>query len=239
MGCLRRAVLGLRRRGLSGTVARLLSAVEERLFDWRYGTDTVEAVALSELTARAEFLPGARPYEATRLRPFRQVMALLAPSRESLRESVFLDFGCGKGRILLAAAEFGFRRVEGVELASNLCKIAENNVTAYKARTGLKTEVRIVESDAANHEIQDDVDYFYFFNPFGDEVMRSAVQNIVRSLDRKWRVATLIYCNPQSRRCIEETGVFNLLGEFVFHEFVVYTNRKTAPRDAPTRKCLG
>ena len=149
-------------------------------------------------------------------------MALLKPSRES----VFVDFGCGKARVLLAAARFGFKRVEGVEFAANLCKIAERNVAVYQARTGLKTEFRIVEADAAKYEIQDDVDYFYFFNPFGDDTMRGTLRNILRSLERKRRDVKLIYCNPRSKRCIEETGVFRVLGNYVFDEFVVYTNQQ-------------
>jgi SAM-dependent methyltransferase len=222
MGFFRRTLLGLQRRGISGTFGRLLSMFEERLFDWRYGTDTVGATPLSELALEGELLRGASPYEPTRLRPFRQVMRLLKPSRNS----VLLDFGCGKGRVLLVAAQFGFKRIEGVEFAKQLCKIAENNVAAYKARTCSQTEFRIVESDAANYEIQDDVDYFYFFNPFGEEVMRSTMRNIVRSIDRRPRDATLIYCNPRSKQCIEETGIFQLFGGFVFNEFAVYTNRK-------------
>ena len=228
MNVIRRVVSGLRRRGLSGMLARLCSAAEECLFDWRYGTDTGGIVSPDDSTIPIEHLAGAFRYEGTRLRPFRQVMALLKPSSDS----VFVDFGCGKGRVLLAAARFGFKRVEGVEVATNLCRIAARNIALYKARTGLQTEFRIVELDAAQYEIQDDADYFYFFNPFGEDVMRSTLRNIVRSLDRRWREVTLIYCNPLLRQCIEETGVFRVLGEFVFNEFAVFTNRQTLPREA-------
>ena len=103
-------------------------------------------------------------------------MALVKPQQGG----VFVDFGCGKGRILLAAAQFGFKRIEGVEFASNLCRIAERNVALYKTRTGLQTEFRIVASDAGKYEIPDDVDCFYFCNPFGEDVMRNTMRNIVR-----------------------------------------------------------
>ena len=140
-------------------------------------------------------------------------------------EDVFIDFGCGKGRVLLAASQYGFKRVEGIELAGELCEIARNNIAAFASKQRLKTEFRVVQQDAGTYEVPDDANYFYFFNPFGEQVMRSTMGNIVNSLQRRPRAATLIYCNPLCRRCIEETGVFHALGEFVYGEFIVYTNR--------------
>jgi SAM-dependent methyltransferase len=213
---MRRVIAGLRRRGLLGTVDRLFSMLEERMFDWRYGTDTVGAA------------PGIEMYEATRLRSFRQVMGRLHPTRDS----VFVDFGCGKGRALLAAAQLGFKRVEGIEFAPELCAVAEQNIAAFSSRQRTTTEFRVVQADAAAYEVPDDADYFYFFNPFGEPVMRKTLANIVRSLERQPRRATLIYCNPLWRRCIEETDVFTAFGDFVFGEFAVYTNRKHGGREA-------
>jgi SAM-dependent methyltransferase len=221
MELLHRLIAGLRRRGPLGTADRLVSMVQERFFDWRYGTDTVGALSPCELE---NALPGAQRYEATRLRSFRRVMARLGPSRDN----VFIDFGCGKGRALLAAAQLGFKRVEGVEFSGELCAIARQNIAAFARRRRLATECRVVQQDAGAYEVPDDADYFYFFNPFGEQVMRGTLGNIVRSLDRRPREAMLIYCNPLCRNCIEETGVFRALGEFVFGEFVVYTNGRKA-----------
>ncbi len=221
MEFVRRVIAGIHRRGLLGTADRLLSMLEERIFDWRYGTDTVGAVAAGELAAAKGKVSKFEIYQATRLRSFRQVMARLEPTHES----VFVDFGCGKGRVLLAAAQLGFKRVEGVEFAAELCSIAERNIAAFQSRRRTTTLFRVVQSDAAAYVVPDDADYFYFFNPFGEPVMRETLANIVKSLERRPRRATLIYCNPLWRACIEERGVFSPLGEFVFGEFAVYTNR--------------
>ena len=101
-----------------------------------------------------------------------------------------------KGRVLLAAAQCGFKRVEGVEVAGELCAIAERNIAAFTSRSTLATEFRVVQSDAGLYEIPDDADYFYFFNPFGEQLMRGTLANMVKSLERRRRRATLIYCNP-------------------------------------------
>jgi hypothetical protein len=47
---LTRIVRGLRERGIMWSADRVLSVFEERLFDLRYGTDTVKHIELGSLT---------------------------------------------------------------------------------------------------------------------------------------------------------------------------------------------
>src|SRR5207245_5268496 len=44
----------------------------------------------------------------------------------------FVDFGCGKGRALVLAAEHGFRRVLGIECDAQLFAAAQRNARAYR-----------------------------------------------------------------------------------------------------------
>lgn len=48
-------------------------------------------------------------------------------------EYVFVDFGSGKGRTLLLAAEFNFKRIIGVEFARELHDTAVKNVKNYSS----------------------------------------------------------------------------------------------------------
>jgi trans-aconitate methyltransferase len=69
----------------------------------------------------------AEKYKATRARYFRKLM-----KRVHLpRDGVFVDVGCGKGRILLLAVEHGLNRVVGIEISPTLCKIAEKNIAGF------------------------------------------------------------------------------------------------------------
>ena len=45
---------------------------------------------------------------------------------------VFVDYGSGKGRTLLVAAEFPFKKIVGVEIAQELHAIAGKNVDQYR-----------------------------------------------------------------------------------------------------------
>lgn len=214
-----RIVRSLRKRGIAWWADRALSMIQERCFDLRYGTDTVEFVGPGALTIIGENKDKGNGYQPTRMRFFRRMMSTLNPPPGSN----IVDFGCGKGRVLLLATEFGFTRVAGIEYAKELCVIARDNVARYRKKTGFKSDIRIVEGDAVNYEIQDDDTVFFMFNPFGAELIEKIVQNIRRSLTRKNRKVFIIYNNPLWQDSIARHGFTQLKG-FNALECVVYSN---------------
>ena len=60
---------------------------------------------------------------------FRERIAAL---RIDFPQYTFIDLGCGKGCMLLIAAQFPFRQVRGVEFAPALQAIAEKNIAVYR-----------------------------------------------------------------------------------------------------------
>src|ERR1700681_2802559 len=74
-----------------------------RLYDRRYGVETEELVELSDLDLQGEDRVWYQPSE---WRSVRRTLRRLDVDRED----VLLDFGSGKGRVLLIAAGFPFRR---------------------------------------------------------------------------------------------------------------------------------
>ena len=47
----------------------------------------------------------------------------------------FVDLGSGKGRTLLMASDYPFRRIIGVELLPSLHQIAQENLRQYKSES--------------------------------------------------------------------------------------------------------
>ena len=47
---------------------------------------------------------------------------------------VFIDFGSGKGRTLLLASKYRFRRIVGVEFSPELHLVAQHNIRKYRDR---------------------------------------------------------------------------------------------------------
>ena len=46
---------------------------------------------------------------------------------------IFIDVGCGKGKAVLLASDFNFKKIIGVEINKNLSKICNKNIKKYKS----------------------------------------------------------------------------------------------------------
>jgi hypothetical protein len=111
-------------------IQRYVIMAADYWFDARFGTDTARQVPADELQGVGDNRLHAGKYQASVPGHFRRLMtAVPAPP-----QSVFVDFGCGKGRALMLAAEHGFRRVVGVEFAHDLCAVAARNLEGYTRR---------------------------------------------------------------------------------------------------------
>ena len=74
------------------------------------------------------------PYQPTEPELFRKMLASLiqASPKIDFREFTFIDIGSGKGRALLMAADYPFRRILGIELLPDLHRVARRE---YQAST--------------------------------------------------------------------------------------------------------
>lgn len=109
-----------REKGLIDTVKVAVSVVLDSTFDWRYGTSTSGKVNSDQLGVTGGNQIHAKRYGATKVRP---LLALLK-SQDVPVNGVFVDFGSGKGRALMVAALYGFRRIVGVEFSPQLHEAA-------------------------------------------------------------------------------------------------------------------
>ncbi len=116
-------------------------------------------------------------YMPARPRHIRQ--ALRAMPVRDVSGFTYIDLGCGKGRSLFVAAEFGFRRIVGVELSPILHDQACRNIRGFRrgARGCAPTEA--VHQNAADFRFPEGNLVLYMFNPFGAETM----QRVLDSLD--------------------------------------------------------
>jgi precorrin-6B methylase 2 len=171
-------------------VQTALTAIDDLAFDWRYGLDTSGITPLKELAIDSRHVAHGVHYAPTRVRYFQAVLrALPIP-----RNSVFVDLGAGKGRMLLLAAQSGrFRKVVGVEFSAELCRTAEQNIRRFQRHCGGSVRFEVVHADAADYEVQPDQNVFFMFNPFGPVVMEQVVRRIGRSLEEMPR-RTWVIC---------------------------------------------
>lgn len=106
LGLFRWAAKSISQRGFIRSVKVAVSILIDVGFDLRYGTETIKWVDLASLNISPEGKNHGNPYKATKARPLRKLLRSLdLPKCET-----FVDFGAGKGRVLLIAAQYGFHK---------------------------------------------------------------------------------------------------------------------------------
>jgi hypothetical protein len=63
----------------------------------------------------------------------------------------------------LLAARYGFRRITGVELSSDLCKTALQNLEIYGRQKPLSGEISVLCCDVVDYAIREDDTIFFMF----------------------------------------------------------------------------
>lgn len=123
------------------------------------------------------------------------IRRVFARLRVTPGKDAFLDFGSGKGRVVIMAARLPYSRVTGVELSPDVAEIARLNV--LRARPRLTCDcVEITVADAGTFEISDDVTVAYLAAPFGGRILEAVLDNIQASLGRRPRAFRIVNYGP-------------------------------------------
>lgn len=107
-------------------------------------------------------------------------------------EDIFIDLGCGSGRVVFFMALQNLKKVVGVELNKKLIDIARRNLDNFKLGN---SSINFINTDAASYEIKDE-NIFFLFNPFGYKTLEKVLHNIKNSLVANPRQIHIVYCFP-------------------------------------------
>jgi SAM-dependent methyltransferase len=134
-----------------------------------------------------------------------QTLGWVIPRGSVSPADVFVDLGCGKGRVVLLAARFPFRKVIGVELSVEVAEVARRNV-ARVTKHLVCHDVEIVVGDVAEYLIPDDATIAFGFNTVTGDAFSRLLSHINESLARKPRQFRLIYHNPTMQDQLRQSG---------------------------------
>jgi hypothetical protein len=177
-------------------------------FDSRYGTETSERVGLENLGVSEEARSHSSEYKPTLPRVFHRAMSEI---RIRYEDFVFIDYGSGKGRILLLASDYPFRRIVGVEVSPVLHEIAGRNVAIYHSRRQRCREIELITGDAGEFEPPRDAHLVcYFYYPFDEELLGRVLAKISAAVGGGKREAWLLFVNPPSAEVVGAPGIFEL-----------------------------
>lgn len=109
---------------------------------------------------------------------------------------ILIDFGCGRGRVLLYTHYCFDVPVRGVELHDQTFNELDNNRLRYQERhPHRRAPIQLEFGYASDYHIQDE-NVFFFFNPFSFVIFRRILRNIQASLGQNPRSADLILYYP-------------------------------------------
>lgn len=222
MNVLRWAWKSAREKDIFQTVKIAGNFLRDLSFDWRHGTDTMRRLDRDALDTRIENQSHSSSYGATKVGPFLRLMTQL----DLPRDCHFVDIGAGKGRVLLMAAQYGFRKVIGIERAGRLCAIARNNVELFRRKHPTLSPIEVIEADATKYSFDAEDRVFFMYNPFDSFILAQVLDNLGRSLEEEPRPIWLIYNTPKYHDVVKASHLFKSDSFFEIggNHFRVYMN---------------
>ena len=187
----RKVFRNIRKVGLITTINYVAS---DFLFDMKYKIDTINTEQLENLDIDSPNVKHGVYYEGTNAYIFKNAFSVF---KVDTPNSVFVDFGSGKGKAMFMAAERGFKKVIGVEFSIELVETCRKNLEIFKQKTNTKTEFEIIHMDASLYEIPTDANLLFFSNPFNETLTKKVIDNILRSHDKAPREIWIIHLYPQ------------------------------------------
>jgi SAM-dependent methyltransferase len=138
------------------------------------------------------------------------------------REFTFVDLGSGKGRTLLMAAEYPFRRIVGIELLPALHQIAQENLARYSSESQRCFALEALCGDAGDFCFPAEPLVLYLFNPFPESGLKRVMAALERSLSAYSRTVYVLYLNPALEHVLARSTALERTGGT--HQFAIYTN---------------
>ena len=201
------------------TPSSLRSRFGDADYDWDYRVNTT-----SGAVGWRDRLLGVfnSPYQPTERELFHEMMDALAQlTRINFNDFTFIDLGSGKGRTLLMASDYPFRRIVGVELLPSLNQIAQQNLAQYRSASQKCFAMESICADATTFTLPEAPLVIYLFNPFPESGLRRALANLEKSLDAEPRPIYVVYHNPQLETVLTKTGRLERIAGT--HQYSIFT----------------
>jgi hypothetical protein len=186
----------LRRYGPGETarysIMRVIDLVQEYAWDFRHRVNT-----------RGMTLPaveGGQGYKGSLPQLVHDALRHLPIQYE---DYTFIDLGSGKGRTLMMASEYPFRRIIGVEFVRELNDAALANLASYRSPTRKCDALESICADVRSFRFPEGPLVLYLFNPFEESIMEVVMENLRQSLEAQPRPVVLVYLRPLCAAALE------------------------------------
>lgn len=139
----------------------------------------------------------------------------------AFEDFTFIDFGSGKGRALLLASGYPFKRILGLEFSPELHRIAQQNISSYRSFAQRCGSIQSLNVDFADYALPPEASILFFFHPCRLRVLSRVMDGIQRSLLLAPRPLFIAYVatTPEQERLFASAGFLEKIvdnGEFKF-----------------------
>jgi SAM-dependent methyltransferase len=178
-------------------------------FDEAHGTDTAGVLDGRKLgTGVTKGGNLASRYETTSAAAITTALDSVGAAFADLSGFTFVDLGCGKGKPLMIAASYPFRRLIGVDSSSACIRIARRNIGNYGPDRIDRSRIELLTMDVEEFEFPGDPLVIYLFNPFPAKLMERVIAKLENSLRDDPRQAAIVYVNPMAIAALTHSELF-------------------------------
>jgi hypothetical protein len=190
-------------------------------YDWEHRVNTTSAAVGWRNRLLGLFHS---PYQPTVSPLFHEMIEVLrAQPGFEFHDFLFIDLGSGKGRTLLMASDYPFRRIVGVELLPALDEAACDNLGRYKNEAQKCFALESTCADATVFPLPAEPIVLFLFNPFPESGLRRVIANLEKSLREHPRKVYVLYHNPLLEQVLGESAVLKKVGGT--HQYSLYVTR--------------
>jgi SAM-dependent methyltransferase len=146
----------------------------------------------------------------------------------AFEDYTFVDFGSGKGRALLLASEFPFKRILGLEFSPELHRTAEENIRRYNSATQKCRDIQSLNVDFADYALPPEASVLFFFHPCRIRVLSEVVAGIGLSLLSQPRPLYVAYVAPtlEQQQLFASAGFLEKIFDSAEFKFSLYRSRQ-------------
>jgi predicted RNA methylase len=145
---------------------------------------------------------------------------ILDAARVRYEDFVFIDLGSGKGRTLLMASDYPFRRIIGAEIIPELHAVALQNIKRYHSEDQKCFALEAWLGDAREFPFPPEPMLVYLFNPFPEDILRTVLDRMWESLRENPREAYVIYHNLVHEQVFRSMAFLQPVRRT--HQFAIY-----------------
>jgi SAM-dependent methyltransferase len=180
-------------------------------YDWDHRVNTTSGAVGWRERLLGEFHSAYQPTEPA---VFHEMLeGLQRQTAIDFRDFVFVDLGSGKGRTLLMASDYSFRRIIGIELLPSLHQIATENISKYHGESQKCYALQSICDDATNFRFPAELTVLYLFHPFPEAGLRRVIANLTQSLLNNPRQVYVLYHNPLLENVVLESPALRKIAE--------------------------